>query len=272
MEKDANVLQAGVQTVNNLWLMAAGCVNPDEGKGCLDVQKWVFEAWDADSPNDSDHDPEGVGAWEEQTKFDDKIVAITPVPDNTWLESGGRIAKCSYTVLTENWILTGCVTKDDPAVPGMQLGPNGNGLIEVLHVVPQYDDLKLRMRPTKDNGVVTDLIDENCEVADIYGEPLPGTLPGGLTKVCGDAAITVRMLEGDLNLDCAVNIIDDQRVAYRYGASFGLLLYDPWYDLEPKWADFDVDIKDLQFVFGRNYSTCQVPIPDDQSPLPPPQG
>jgi len=269
MEKDANVLKTGVDTVNNLWLHMGGCVDADEGKGCLRVEKWVFEAWDVDSPNDSDTVPEGVGAWEEQKKFDHKIIALTPVPDNTWLESDGRIAICNYTILTENWILEGCVTKDDPLLTGMQLGPNGNGKIEDIIVVPVYDDLILRMRPTKDNGVVTDLIDENCEVADIYGEPLPGTLPGGLTTVCGDVAITVRMLEGDVNLDCIVDSIDDQRVAYRYGASFGLLLYDPWYDLEPKWSDFDVDIKDLQFVFGRNYSTCQAPIPN-QFPVGPP--
>jgi len=44
-----------------------------------------------------------------------------------------------------------------------------------------------------------------------------------------------------------------------------------WYDLEPNTTsgDGDIDIKDLQFVFGRNYSTCENPIPNDQAiPLP----
>ncbi len=127
------------------------------------------------------------------------------------------------------------------------------------------------MRPTKDNAVVTKIIDENCELSDIFGVPIPMNPDPALA--CSDVALTVRMLEGDLNLDCVVDVEDDQAIAYRYGSFFGLLLYNQWYDLEPKFADFDIDIKDLQFVFGRNYSTCQNPIPDGQAdPLDPPQG
>jgi hypothetical protein len=85
---------------------------------------------------------------------------------------------------------------------------------------------------------------------------------------CDDATVTVRILEGDLNLDCRVDIVDDQRIAFRYGSVFGGILYDPWYDLEPALKDNDIDVKDLQKVFGRNSSTCQSPIPD-QPPLPP---
>ncbi|MDI6858179.1 MAG: DUF11 domain-containing protein [Dehalococcoidia bacterium] len=275
MEKDANVLVEGVQTAANLWIMKSGCVVPEEGKGCLLIEKWVFNAVDIDSPNDSDEDPEGVGAWEEQIKYPHKIVDVIASPDNAWLESGGRIANCTMTIMTENWILTGCVTKDDPAEPGMQLGPNGDGLIETILVVPDTNDLIYRdgFRPTKMNGVIADIIDENCEVTDTLAEEIPGTLPGGLTQTCGDAFITVRMLEGDLDLDCDVDVLDDQAIAFRYGSFFGLQLYDQWFDLEPKYTDFDIDIKDLQFVFGRNYSTCQAPIPDDQAkPVPPPQG
>ena len=74
--------------------------------------------------------------------------------------------------------------------------------------------------------MVRTLLDENCELADVYGDPLAdgqgnllqGILPGGQVEACTDATITVRILEGDLNLDCAVTIIDDQMIAYRYGA------------------------------------------------------
>ena len=114
--------------------------------------------------------------------------------------------------------------------------------------------------------------DDNCEVTDIYGEQIPGTLPGQLTVVCGDVHITIRMLQGDLDLDCDVDVVDDQTIAFRYGTSLGMQLYDVWYDMEPKYrgGDGDIDIKDLQFVFGRNWSTCQAPIPDDQAiPVPP---
>jgi hypothetical protein len=348
MEKDCDTSTAKIDTECNLWLMdldpLLGCADPDanavQGKGCLLVNKMVFEAIDGVSPNTQEI--EGVGAWEEQIKYDHKIVRLNAVPDNTWLENNGqRVASCTMTILTENWILTGCVTKarndacldsadndgdsyindgcwaigaaEDAltqcadsldsdgdfwvndgcpkvgATSEAEIGPaihgygptNGSGLIEKITVNPMTDDLIYRQgfRPGKDNGVVTDLVDENCELANTLGEKLPGELPGGLTQVCGDVHITVRMLEGDLNLDCAVTVLDDQEIAFRYGTFFGLTLYDEWYDLAPECVngvcygvpDFDIDIKDLQFVFGRNYSTCQVPIPADQVPVAPPQ-
>jgi len=302
MLKDCDTGKPGIQKSCNLWLMApgSGCASAtdkEEGKGCLVIDKWVFGARDVDSPNDSDTIAEGVGAWEEQIKYDHKIVRLATEPDNTWLEQNGRIANCSMTILTENWILTGCVTKDavNPQT-GAPLGKLGatdvDGLIETIQVNPETADLMYRQgfRPGKDNGVVTDIVDENCEVADILGERIPGTDPGGLAKKCGDVHITVRMLEADLNLDCKVDVFDDQAIAFRYGTFFGLSLYDEWYDLAPECLtafdpilgkdvttctigvpDFDIDIKDLQFVFGRNYSTCQIPIPDGQVPVAPPQ-
>ena len=66
-----------------------------------------------------------------------------------------------------------------------------------------------------------------------------------------------------------VDVSDDQMEASHYGATFGTLLYDPWYDLEPALKDCDVDIKDLQKVFGRNGSTCANPVPP-QDPFPAP--
>jgi hypothetical protein len=63
--------------------------------------------------------------------------------------------------------------------------------------------------------------------------------------------------------------LDQQAIAFRYGSSLSMLLYDKWFDLEPATKDFDVDVKDLQKVWGRDGSTCQNPIPN-QSPLPPP--
>ena len=135
----------------------------------------------------------------------------------------------------------------------------------------------LRGSASRSDAVARTPLDENCELADPYGDPLAdsqgnllsGILPGGQVATCTGATITTRILEADLNLDCAVNIIDDQMIAFRYGAKFGSALYDPWYDLEPALKDFDIDIKDLQKVFGRDGSTCQNPIPA-QPPLPPP--
>jgi hypothetical protein len=127
--------------------------------------------------------------------------------------------------------------------------------------------------------VRADLLDENCEAADVFGSPYNmGVEPigsneadnGGLTDDCRDATLTIRMLEGDIDLDCDVDVVDDQLIAFRYGATFGVLTYDPFFDLEPNTTppDFDIDIKDLQFVFGRIGSACQEPIPNSQEPQP----
>jgi len=293
MVKDADVDTDGIQRTANLWLMdpdfagktepeplppadANGCVIPDEGKGCLTVDVWVLNARDNDDPNDGDDDPECLGAWEHQVKFEHKLLRFVNdlLPGNpAWIESTGRVANCTYSLLTENYMYESCITMDDGVDP-IENGPCGDGIIEKMLIVPLTNDLIYRdgFRPTKDNGVVTDILDENCEITDIYAEPMTNTLPGGLTPVCGDIHITIRMLQGDLDLDCDVDVVDEMTVAFRYGSFAGLQLYDQWYDLEPRYADYDIDIKDVQFVFGRDGSTCQDPIPDDQAiPVAPPQ-
>ncbi len=70
--------------------------------------------------------------------------------------------------------------------------------------------------------------------------------------------------------DIAEVLIDEQAIAWRFGAEFGSLLYSQWYDLEPNTHDLDIDIKDLQKVFGRDGSSCQNPFPA-QTPVAPPQ-
>jgi hypothetical protein len=168
-----------------------------------------------------------------------------------------RTPNCSISVVTENWILFGCVST----------GPEGVGFTGPIAtlatvVLTPNEDLKFRLHPGNDNGVVRMILDENCEVTDTLGHAQPGSINGGLTSACGDAAVTVRILEGDLNLDCSVDVIDQQMIAGKYGTFFGNIFYDPWFDLEPALKDFDIDIKDLQKVFGRDGSTCGTPIPD----------
>jgi uncharacterized repeat protein (TIGR01451 family) len=238
------------------------CVDPKAGLGWLQIDEVASAIADADSPNDADSNPEGLGAYEKQIKFDHKLVNLT-VEDAGFLGSTQRAVNCNLTIVTENWIMFGCVSTGSPDGP---VNP-GPVTLSTVSVYPA-SDLVERIRPTKDNGVVTPLLDENCEWADKFGDPMLGMVNGGLVPVCGDATLTIRMLEGDVNLDCNVDVLDEQGIAFRYGASFGLLLYDQWFDLEPKLADFDIDIKDLQFIFGRDGSTCSLPIPL-QPPSPP---
>jgi uncharacterized repeat protein (TIGR01451 family) len=218
---------------------------------------------------------EGIGAFEVQLKYDHKMFQ-QPQFNCSQDPFGARWVAPVVSVITENWSLFGCVSKSEPPaqdqipfVPGEQ-DFSGYSAFVTMTIQP---DLFQRLRPTKDNGVVTDILDENCEVADAFGMPWPGSVQGGLQEDCGDLTITIRMLEGDINLDCEVDVADDQEMAFRYGAFFGNLLYHKFFDLEPNIApDFDIDIKDLQTVFGRNGSSCDAPIPlqDPQSPVPDP--
>jgi hypothetical protein len=273
----------------------------NNGHGHLVVFERLFNQFDAD----------GAGAFEFQLKFDHKIFDIEifhgvdlngdgdctdngenqaqDLVDACYLYQTGRVANaiggvggCDMSIITENYILFGCVSKDADQAEPIDIGPVGPGdVVATLHISPEAD-LKSRLTPGQKNGVLRTILDENCEVADVFGDPLgtgtyddfnreillPGIVTGGLVEACGDLTVTTRILEGDLNLDCTVDLVDDQAIAFRYGATFGNLLYDPWFDLEPSLKDFDIDIKDLQKVFGRNGSTCENPSP----PQPPQQG
>jgi hypothetical protein len=200
---------------------------------------------------------EPLGAWEIQIKFDHKIFNVATDPNEALFTDHGRVPNCGIGVVTENWILFGCVS-NGPVGAGF-IGAGPVTLAEVI--LTPNEDLKFRLHPGNDNGVVRKILDENCELADALGHPQPGSVNGGLAAGCGDADVTVRILEGDVNVDCVVDVADQQSIASRYGTFFGDIFYDPWYDLEPALKDFDIDIKDLQKVYGRTGSTCATPLP-----------
>lgn len=236
------------------------------------VQDWVDK--------DGGEAPEGVGAFEFHLKFDHKVFDISVTlangatdgvdndgdtavdePDEDW--ANGRFAFCGMSIVTENDIRFGCVSSGtNPGHAG------GQGLPVATIVIAPEDDLAFRIRPGKDNGVTRLILQSNCQIADIYGDIFPNT-NAGLTPSCTDIDLTVRRLEGDVDRDCDVDLQDTQQIGFRYGSFFGQLLYNQIYDLEPfTTLDFDIDIKDMQFVFGRDGSTCAAPIPDNQWPIP----
>jgi hypothetical protein len=280
LTKDADPSTAELDNVVNLWI-CDDLVNFGEctlnGEGELLVHELLWNAFD----------PEGVGAFELQVKFDHKIFDIN-IKDTGVLYSTGRIPAatpgtggCSMSIISENDIRYGCVSKnptDGNGNPIVTLGIQGAGPFDlaVLHILPE-PDLIFRLHPGQENGIVRVILDENCEAADIFGDPLadangdplPGMVTGGLIEDCSDVSVTVRMLEGDLNLDCIVDVMDDQAIAFRYGAFFGSTRYDPWFDMEPALKDFDIDVKDLQKVFGRNGSICSPSGMPEDGTLPP---
>jgi hypothetical protein len=265
----------------NLWLCQLGpCSGP--GEGSLVVHEMVFNV-------NTTPTALGLGAYEFSVEFDPLVVqsvnptdvifsagclAANPVDDITKcgiapLMSGGVPAlqrgapDCTMSITSENLVRFGCVTS------GQNPGAAGDFELARLKLMPAADDVKDTF-PGNDNGINTLVKDNQCELADTLGHPLPGSLNGaGLLGTCGDLAVTIRILEGDFNLDCKVDVLDEAAIAQHYGSTFGSALYDKWFDVEPKFHDLDVDIKDLQKVFGRDGSNCQDPIPP-QPPIVPP--
>jgi hypothetical protein len=262
----------------NLWLCVTGpCSGPGEGN--LLVYEYARNVTTGDQNGDTIVD--GLGAYEFSVEYDNLVIqsvnprdivfapagSITRYPAGTDGVTDGEgaargPANCSMSLVFENVVHFGCVTS------GQIPGPTGDFDLARLDLVP-HPDLTNDIFPGNDNGVVTVLKDNGCELVDVFGHPVTGSVSGGLTPVCGDLAVTVRILEGDLNLDCRVDVEDSQLIAYRYGAFFGSALYSEWFDLEPNLHDLDIDVKDIQKVLGRDHSTCQEPIPP-QPPLPPP--
>jgi hypothetical protein len=83
-----------------------------------------------------------------------------------------------------------------------------------LELIP-HEDLKQDLFPGNENGVVTIIKDNGCEVVDTLGHAVGGSINGGLTPVCGDLVVTTRILEGDIDLDCDVDVTDAQLIATR---------------------------------------------------------
>jgi uncharacterized repeat protein (TIGR01451 family) len=266
MQKDIDEDATEIEDAVNLFLE----MGPD-GLECLTVYELVSNAVNL-API------EGVGAYEFQLKYDHKIFDID-IEDSSWLSvDGARTVDCSSSIFTENFILWGC--NSSGPLPGATAGFGPDAEVAAIITVCPEPDLVSRLTPGQENGVVRTLLDENCELASPLGDPLqievegelqpaPGIVDGGMLEVCSDITITVRILEADLDLDCDVDLTDVAAIALRYGSAFGNLLYDPWFDLEPALKDFDIDIKDLQKVFGRIGSTCDDPIPA-QDPIEPP--
>jgi hypothetical protein len=244
----------------NLWLCESIACDNEIGEGHLLVVEHAFGV--TTNPPGL-----GLGAYEFQVEFDPFVIQSVNPADIVFSPGGAGAARgpanCSFSITSENFVRFGCTTT------GQLPGPTGDFDVAQLDLIPAADDVKDTF-PGNDNGINTIVKDNGCELADTLGHPVVGTIGNaGQLPVCGDLAVTIRILEGDLNLDCKVDVLDEAMIAQHYGSTFGSALYDKWFDVEPKYHDLDVDIKDLQKVFGRDGSNCQNPIPP-QPPIVPP--
>ena len=230
---------------SNLWLCDDSVAPCDGvGEGELVIREEVANI----PPGD------GLGSFEFRVFYPRDIVDIE-VSEGPFLGSTGRTTQCQ-SILVENWLQFGCVST------GSAPGPTGSGVLAYLTVRPNRD---LVIRPAYGNGIFVRLINDkySAELADELGDPIP-------VEEVRHSTVLLRALEGDVNYDCRVNVIDEQALSVRYGSVFGTWPYQTFYDLEPYMTDSDIDIKDLQFIYGRDGSTCDAPIPNQPSETPTP--
>lgn len=208
-----------------------------------------------------------LGAFEFEVHYDADKVCVEINPSADWqalIESLNAVCLIEDATNSqlEGVARIGCVTLGkDVVVPTPEEGGVPFVLADIIvHVQP---DVYSQAKPNQDNGVVVQLNNVGCELADLQGHPIP-------IFSCEDADVTFRYLEGDVTADCAVDALDTQSIAFRWGAEKGSLIYADFMNLEPSGAqaDDDIDIKDLQFVFGRFGSTCDAPHPP-QDPVNP---
>ena len=153
----------------------------------------------------------GLGAFSITIFFNNQIVDVS-VSEGPFLSSTGRTTRC-FNFPFESFVTFSCVSM------GSQPGPTGSGVLALISVHP---DPGLQLRPTLNNGVITIL--DNSSPDAVLSDPLGEDVPVGQVR---DAVVFVRALEGDLNKDCIVDVIDEQMISYRYNAFFGSLLYGP---------------------------------------------
>ncbi|MDZ4277736.1 MAG: hypothetical protein U1B78_01225, partial [Dehalococcoidia bacterium] len=194
-------------------------------------------------PKDPDADQE-LGAFEFDVKYDEDKVCVDitagPAAANMICAIEDSVSKPNL----EGVARIGCVTLGKNTFP--DTSTQAGRILAILTVKPQPDNYSV-IKPNQDNGNATQLLNAGCELADLQGHPI------STTGVCADADVTIRYLEGDVEPSCSVSTLDTQAIAFRWGANKGSLLYNDRFNLEPSGAqeDQDVDIKDLQFVYGR---------------------
>lgn len=187
----------------------------------------------------------GLGTFQLRVTYNPIVVSID-IAEGPFLTSTGRVSQCQ-TARVQGQILLSCASF------GSEPGPTGDGDLALITVRPVESTNKLTAKPGNGIEVLLDDVSGATQLADTLGSPIN-------VSYVGDARVVVRVLEGDINTDCIVDVIDQQMVAGRFGYRKGSLQYSERYDLEGHGVpDGDIDVNDLQVVYGRDGSTCANP-------------
>jgi hypothetical protein len=246
-------------TLQNLFLTRQGTKIPPltclESSDVATLTEAISIPVSGQDPKDPSQ-PRQLGGFSFQVKYDPQKVCVTLQPGPAWTQNPHQV--CTIEDAATAPALQGvarinCLTLGKATVVDT-VDPAGRVLAQI-EVRPQPEEYS-QIRPNQDNGNAVQVNNELCKLTDLQGHAIP-------VFSCEDADVTIRFLEGDVEPDCQVNALDTQSVAFRWGATKGGLVYNDRFNLEPSGtqADQDIDVSDLQFVYGRFGSTCASPWP-----------
>ena len=240
---------AKLPALQNVWLTRQGakipppdCLSGTDLGGLTEQLSQAITSPDPKNPNVAQQ----IAAFEFEVHYDSTKVCVGITTGAAWSAAGAIciIEDSASKPQLEGVARIGCVTT------GKGLAVDELAALAQINVYPQ-PEIYSQAKPNQGNGVVVDINNVNCDVSDEQGEAIP-------IFSCDDASVTFRYLEGDIEPDCVVDATDAQSIAFRWGASKGSVIYRDFMNLEPSGAqaDDDIDVNDLQFVYGRFGSVC----------------
>jgi hypothetical protein len=254
--------------LQNIFLTAQGTkIPPASCLGGTDGAVFTQSLSTSVTGTDKHGDPRDLGGFSFQVNYDETKVCVQIVPGqlaSAWVSGGGSCiifdSATKPSLQGNATIACNQLGKDDVS---LGIGGDTTTLASII-VQPMPDEYSV-MKPNNSNGNVVQIINKACKLTDQQGDPIP-PVAGGLT--CTDADVTIRYLEGDVVPDCVIDTLDTQAVAFRWGSQKGTLLFNDFFNNEPSkpQSDDDIDINDLQFVYGRFNSSCSG---TQQPPQPP---
>jgi len=202
------------------------------------------------------HGPRQIGGFSFQVKYDPGKVCIQLLRGPAWGVNPQQICTIEDSITKptlQGVARINCVTLGKATLVNTNTAA---GRVLAIILVRAQPEAYSQIRANQDNGQVVQLNDEACKLTDLQGHAIE-------VFSCEDADVTIRFLEGDVEPDCQVNTLDTQAIAFRWGATKGSLIFNNRFNLEPSGtqADQDIDVNDLQFVYGRFGSTCASPWP-----------
>lgn len=170
-----------------------------------------------------------LGSFQFTLNYDPALVTVDTITLGPFPGSTGRAFLPTGPNINNT---TGVATYGAFSLGSIPPGPNGNGVLAQVRLMPHA-------------AGTAALHLSGVQVSNVPGGIIPVTTHDGTLRI-------VACL-GDFDGDGDVDIVDVQRVAYRWSTHCGDALYDPTYDLD---NDCDIDIIDVQRVAYRWGTAC----------------